>query len=250
MCLWVRTIPAYRLQVSIQPDNKLAYTNHVFVHPDLFRQMYPIEKKVNTAIDSSDTKVDSVDTKSNDKLDSQQCYVCCDDGHVFIVKPHDKMGETKIGFNRLQRESCGLKDVSDETTLQTIVVTTYQVPRHRMTGDAHFDLSRAHIEFQTVPRGQRKLIFNDTQLQNVVGSAFRGHVFTVGQKFWCRFGGYTLMLEILTLGSDLIKHDNNNKVPIKPQAHTTCVNPARTTNDNITTIPPPSQVCVSMRPPC
>jgi hypothetical protein len=162
------------LKITQQPQNSLAYTNHVFVHPAM-TQAYP---------------------KGADAMN----YLSIG-GHVFIVKPHAAVAIGAIGLNKLQRDSCGLGEHD------SVMATVFIPPANDVT----FNLASLRIEFETYGTGIKKIMFKEEEMLDVVKGVFVGQVLTKSQQFWGTFGGYTLMYQIKSLEAPIKEEKNQSR---------------------------------------
>jgi vesicle-fusing ATPase len=168
------------LSVGQQPENRLAYTNCVFVHPD--------EK---TAYPKGASASNFLTLK----------------GHVFAVQPHPAQAAGTIGLNKLQRESCQL------TEGDMVSPTVFQLP----TTDVSFNLYALRLEFDTYGTGNKRLTFKEDEMLPKIKEVFAGQVFTKGQMFWSQFASYAIIFTVKSMEGpikeekDQLKHGSITK---------------------------------------
>lgn len=151
------------LKITQQPQNLLAFTNHVFAHPDTAQAYLDGAPDANRYVSIA--------------------------GLVFILRSNAAVAPGSIGLNKLQRDSCQLGEND------SVIATIFAPP----SNDPTFGLASLRIEFETYATGNRKIIFKEEEMVRIVKETFAGHVFGKSQQFWGRFGDLTLVYRIKSL---------------------------------------------------
>lgn len=193
---------AGKLRVDLQPENKLAYTNRVFVHP-VFLSTLTKSLPLSQEASSSERNLTYVSIA----------------GHVFIVEAHPNMQVDGIGLNKLQRESCGVESGD------WVTPALYRLPLH----EPSFHLHAARVEFQVYDESStlskqiygnpriipKRLNFREEEMLPILKESWSGQVLTRGQWMWGKFGQWTMMYQIKSLDAAAadVKHIIIKSVP-------------------------------------
>jgi hypothetical protein len=184
------------LVVHVGPITTIPHPSHITTstatttHPELKVAFQPLNMMgLNNRV-----YVSSPSNHDNEKKDIKQPrkYVMINQEYVFVIDTHLLMKSDEMGLNQMQRKTCKVEH-GDKIKVMPYLPTPDE------------ELKTLRIECELVRNDHYRIGFDEDQMRRLFLDDYQGHVFSMGQYLYAKFGDYTFIYRVqnmMTLGHD------------------------------------------------